>query len=70
MTRRLTATPYLFLAPALALLAIFVLYPIGAVVYYSFTEYNIISPPVFVGFENYERLLRDPVFWKALRNSI
>ena len=70
MTRRLKATPYLFLAPALALLGIFVIYPIVAVVYYSFTEYDIVRPPVWVGLENYEKLLSDDVFWLALTHSI
>jgi putative chitobiose transport system permease protein len=70
MTRRLPATPYLFLAPALILIGIFVLYPILSVVFYSFTDYDIVRPPVWVGLENYERLLGDPTFWKALGNSI
>jgi putative chitobiose transport system permease protein len=70
MTRRLTATPYLFLVPALVLLAIFVLYPIGAVVYYSFTDFDIVTPPVPVGLENYQRLLTDDTFWLALTHSI
>jgi putative chitobiose transport system permease protein len=70
MTRRLNATPYLFLAPALALIAVFVLYPIAAVVYYSLTSYDIVTPPVFVGFDNYRRLVADPTFWKALTNSV
>jgi putative chitobiose transport system permease protein len=70
MTRRVTATPYLFLAPALVLIAIFVVYPIGAVLYYSFTDYNIINPPVWVGLDNYRKLVADPVFWKALTHSI
>jgi putative chitobiose transport system permease protein len=70
MTRRLSATPYLFLAPALVLLAIFVLYPIVSVVYYSFTDYDIVRPPVFVGLDNYAQLVADPTFWKALGNSV
>jgi putative chitobiose transport system permease protein len=70
MTRKLTATPYLFLGPALILIGIFVLYPILSVVYYSFTDYDIVRPPVWVGLDNYERLLGDPTFWKALTNSI
>jgi putative chitobiose transport system permease protein len=70
MTRKLTATPYLFLAPALILIGIFVLYPILSVVYYSFTDYDIVRPPVWVGLENYERLVADPTFWKALVNSV
>lgn len=70
MTRRLSATPYLFLAPALLLLAVFVAYPIFSVVYYSFTDFDIVRPPVWVGVANYQRLFADPTFWKALTNSI
>src|SRR5215208_5830068 len=70
MTRKLTATPYLFMAPALAVIAVFVLYPIGSVVWYSFTDYDIVRPPVFVGLDNYAALLADDVFWKALGNSV
>ncbi len=63
-------TPYLFLAPALALIGIFLVYPIVAVFYYSFLDYDIVTPPTFIGLANYERLLRDPTFFKALTNSI
>lgn len=69
MTKRFSLTPYLFLAPALIIIAIFLLYPIGAVVYFSFTEYNIINPPVWVGLDNYKWLIQDQVFRKALANS-
>ena len=70
MKRKFKATPYLFLVPALALLGIFVIYPIIAVVYYSFTDYNIVRPPVFVGLDNYEKLASDGTFWLALTHSI
>jgi putative chitobiose transport system permease protein len=69
MTKRFSLTPYLFLAPALVIISVFILYPTAAVVYYSFTEYNIVRPPEWVGLQNYERLWRDPIFWKALSNS-
>jgi putative chitobiose transport system permease protein len=69
MSRKLTATPYLFLAPALALLAIFVLYPIAAVVVYSFTDFDIMTPPEFIGLDNYSQLLGDDTFWLALQHS-
>jgi len=70
MTKRQNLTPYLFLAPSLAVIVVFVLYPIVAVVYYSFTDYNIINPPVWVGLKNYQALVQDPVFWKALEHSL
>ena len=70
MTQKFSATPYLFLAPALILIGIFVLYPIISVVYYSFTEFDISRPPVWIGLENYEKLVVDPTFWLALTHSI
>ena len=70
MTRKLTATPYLFLAPAVALIGVFILYPILSVIYYSFTEYDISRPPVWIGLENYQKLVGDPTFWLALTHSI
>ena len=70
MTRKFSATPYIFLAPALILIAVFVVYPIGAVVFLSLTDYDIVRPPVFTGLDNYQHLIADPVFWKALTNSI
>ena len=69
MPRKLSLTPYLFLAPALLVIAVFLLYPIVAVVYFSFTDYNIVTPPVWVGFDNYTRLAKDPIFFLALKNS-
>jgi putative chitobiose transport system permease protein len=69
MTIRRSFTPYLFLVPALALIAVFVIYPIGAVIYYSFTDYDIVRPPQWIGLANYQRLVGDPTFWKALLNS-
>src|SRR6188472_3371111 len=46
--QRRTITPYTFLAPALVLLGIFVLYPIIAVIWYSFTDYDIATPPILI----------------------
>ena len=69
MTLRRRLTPYLFLAPALVLLGIFVVYPIIAVVGYSFTDFDIARPPVPVGLANYQKLLNDPTFWLSLQHS-
>ena len=70
MTKRLSLTPYLFLTPALLVIAVFVLYPILAVVFYSFTDYSIVTPPVWVGLRNYQVLAKDPIFWQALKHSL
>jgi len=69
MLKKWSPTPYLFLTPALLVTAVFVVYPILSVVYYSFTDYNIITPPVWNGLDNYRQLLGDGTFWQALRNS-
>jgi putative chitobiose transport system permease protein len=70
MTKKFSLTPYLFLSPALSVIAIFVLYPILAVIYYSFTDYDIVTPPQWIGLENYQRLVQDSTFWLALRHSL
>ena len=35
----------------------------------SFTNWNLLRPPAFVGWANYERLLGDPLFWQVFRNT-
>jgi multiple sugar transport system permease protein len=37
--------------------------------YYSFTDYTLLQPPIFTGTENYHTLATDPIFWKVLRNT-
>ena len=69
MTLRRRLTPYAFLAPALILLGVFVFYPIAAVIYYSLTDYDIVTPPVFIGLANFARLLDDDVLRLALLHS-
>jgi putative chitobiose transport system permease protein len=61
---------WLFLAPALVLLAVFTFWPVlwGSIL--AFTEYKIITPPTWVGLQNFEDLLDDPVFYISIRNSL
>ncbi len=59
------------LAPALAGLLIFFVYPLFASVYYSFTSFDLVSPPQFVGLRNYEYLFtKDPKVWTAALNTL
>lgn len=60
----------LFSLPALALYAYFFLSPIGEVAYISFFDWDAISPKRFLGLDNYAELLYDPVFYKALLNTL
>ena len=54
---------YLFLAPYAILFAMFFVFPVVASIYYSFTYYNILEPPRFIGLQNYISLiLEDDIF--------
>lgn len=70
MIKKRSLTPYLFLTPALLVTAIFVLYPIIAVFFYSFTDFNISTPPKWAGLDNYKWLLHDSTFWLSFRHSL
>ena len=63
---------YSFLAPALILLGIFLVIPVGMVIYYAFTDYYLLTPDErkFVGFENFIRLIKDPIFLKSFLNTL
>jgi putative chitobiose transport system permease protein len=63
-------TPYLFLAPALFVLTLTVFWPALQAFYYSFTRYDLISDPEWVGFANFRRLWRDETFWRTLGNTL
>lgn len=60
-----------FILPALALLCVFLLYPVCQAVYLSFFKWSgiAIAKPSFVGIDNYVRIFRSPNFWLSLRNS-
>jgi len=60
-------TGYAFISPWLLGFVAFTAAPFLASIYLSFTRYDIVSPPVWVGSANYQRLFaEDPLFWKSL----
>lgn len=61
-------TGYLLCAPLLLGIFIFVFYPMLQVILYSFEATNGISGR-FIGFANYKWILKDKLFWTALRNT-
>ncbi len=61
---------FLFLSPWLIGLLVFTAYPIIASFVFSFTYYNGISSPEWTGLGNYVQLFRDPLFTKAIYNTI
>jgi len=61
---------WVWVLPALALLLVFVYYPIVENLRLSLYSWNAFSAhPVFVGLDNYKTAAEDPIFWRALRNN-
>jgi multiple sugar transport system permease protein len=61
---------YLFIVLPFSLFFVFQLVPVAMSFMWSFTEYNVVHSPRFVGLANYKQLFfGDPLFWKALRNT-
>ncbi|HYB69692.1 MAG TPA: sugar ABC transporter permease [Candidatus Bathyarchaeia archaeon] len=67
---RAAAIGYLYLAPAAALTAVFVYWPLVASAALSFYDWNLVSPDrVPVGWQNYRDLVHSRAFWLALVNT-
>src|SRR6201987_1098112 len=60
----------LFVAPNLAAVAVFMLFPLGFSLYMSFQRWDVFRPPKFVGVKNFEHLTSDPLFIIAIRNTL
>src|SRR5438445_5135715 len=58
------------LTPAIGLLTVFLTYPLGLGIWLAFTDTTIGRRGVFVGFENFQYLLTDPLWWNAVFYSI
>jgi multiple sugar transport system permease protein len=66
---------YGFVAPALFVILVFFFLPLTGALLLGFTDFDIyalgnLAYLRFIGIDNYTRLVRDPLFWKALRNTI
>jgi multiple sugar transport system permease protein len=69
-TRRNFRTGILFISLWIIGFLAFNIYPIIASLYYSFTEYHILKPKIWIGLANYALVFEDPLFVKALSNTI
>jgi multiple sugar transport system permease protein len=70
LQRREAVAGLLFVLPWLLSLAVFTAYPVLGSFYFSFTEYNILQPPEWVGLQNYQTMFTDdPSFWTGVTNS-
>ncbi|OCT16315.1 sugar ABC transporter permease [Paenibacillus pectinilyticus] len=61
---------FIFVVPALLLYLTFYLTPLFNSLHYSFTSWNGINDPVYVGFDNFTKALSDDKFWVAFKNNI
>ena len=68
-TKKIDWAAYLYLLPALAVYAVFVLWPILDTLAYSFYRWDGFTPPVFIGLANYAELLHDQVMQQSLINN-
>lgn len=59
-----------FIVPSLAGLLIFILIPILTSVWLSFQDWNLLSPPEFIGLANFQELVNDASFWQALQYTL
>lgn len=64
--RQDTSLAILFIFPALIGLVVFLIRPLVMGIYYSFTNYDLLTPAKWIGLENYTRMIHDPVFWNAV----
>ncbi|MFH0931796.1 MAG: sugar ABC transporter permease, partial [Candidatus Zixiibacteriota bacterium] len=65
-----TKTTFIFLLPWIIILLLFWLFPLVYSFILSFTKYSILSGKVdWIGLDNYLKLLYDPDFWTALKNT-
>lgn len=62
---------YFFIGPWLICFFVFTLFPVCMSLYYSFTDFDILSAPRFIGLENYRYLLfQDRKFWQSVKVTL
>ncbi|GLY93170.1 sugar ABC transporter permease [Actinoplanes sp. NBRC 103695] len=59
-----------FLAPMLIGIGVFFLYPLASAVYFSFTEFDLLSVPEWVGLDNYRKMADDPFLLQSVQNTL
>lgn len=61
---------YAFMAAGIGCFALFSWYPLVRGVLLSFQQVNFVTDPIWVGLDNFEALVADPLFWTACRNTL
>src|SRR5215213_9744665 len=71
VARREAIEGLLYISPFLLGFVIFTAYPMIASLYLSFTKYNIITAPTWIGLDNYqEAFFQDAQFWASLQRTL
>lgn len=65
-----TGLAVLFILPALIGFLAFLVWPTLRGIYLSFTTFNLLTPPRWVGLDNYVRMVNDPIFWNAMKVTL
>jgi len=68
--KREEITGYLFIAPTYLFYIAFLLLPLCFTVYFSFTEYNVLKPPAWVGLNNYIQIFNDKIMARVTTNTL
>src|SRR5215472_5382784 len=61
---------YIYGGPVIIAFLIFNLYPMALGLYLSFTNWDILKPPTFVGLKNWFDLLHDDLLWRAVLQTL
>ena len=64
--RRSKVIGFLYLTPALLFVVLFTVYPFIQMIWVSFNNWSLITPPRFIGLDNFERAIADDQFWISL----
>lgn len=70
LNRQSERVAYLFIFVPVVLFIAFTLIPICAAVFLSFTDYDVVNTPKWIGFSNFKKLLQDDFFWICLKNTV
>ena len=64
------AAGWLFVLPAVVLIGVFGILPIGWALLLSFQRNDLLTAPTWIGLDNYRTLMHDPVFRDSIRRTI
>jgi multiple sugar transport system permease protein len=70
VTRRRKLTGFLYVLPALLFVGVFTLYPFIRMFWISLNDWDLLTPPEYVGTANFRRALDDGEFWRSFRYTL